>query len=92
MPTTLKDTAADGGVDSPGRPPTVKIRVAHAQGRAEADRAWIVQQGHHEAERVEAALRQRLSYATVFTHLEPIEDPRSYDDTRLDKEQARAAG
>jgi cation diffusion facilitator family transporter len=55
--------------------------------------AWTVQRGHDELERVEGALLEALPYATVFTHLEPIEDPRSYDDTRLDREQqAPAAG
>ena len=46
---------------------------------------WTVQQGHDEAERVEAALRDRIPYASVFTHLEPLEDPRSYTDTELDR-------
>jgi cation diffusion facilitator family transporter len=55
-------------------------------------RAWTVQRGHDEAERVEAALRDRLPYATVFTHLEPLEDPRSYDDTTLDRQRAQTAG
>ena len=48
-------------------------------------RDWSVQQGHDEAERIEAALRGAIPYATIFTHLEPIEDPRSYDDTTLDR-------
>jgi cation diffusion facilitator family transporter len=53
-------------------------------------RAWTVQRGHDEVERVEAALREALPYATVFTHLEPLEDPRSYDDTQLDRPGVRA--
>jgi cation diffusion facilitator family transporter len=53
-------------------------------------RAWSVQRGHDLVEAVEAALRARLPYATVFTHLEPLEDPRSYDDTKLDRERAGA--
>lgn len=53
--------------------------------------AWTVQRGHDQVERVEAALREQLPYATVFTHLEPIEDPRSYADTRLDRDQASTA-
>jgi hypothetical protein len=40
---------------------------------------------------VEAALRERLPYATVFTHLKPLEDARSYADTTLDREQSSAA-
>jgi cation diffusion facilitator family transporter len=47
--------------------------------------AWSVQRGHDLVEEVDAALRLRLPYATVFTHLEPAEDPRSFDDTTLDR-------
>ena len=54
-------------------------------------RAWSVQRGHDEVERVEAALREALPYATVFTHLEPLEDPRSYADTQLDRTEAPQA-
>jgi len=46
---------------------------------------WTVQDGHDMAEAVEAALRRRLPYATVFTHVEPVEDPRSFEDTALDR-------
>jgi cation diffusion facilitator family transporter len=52
--------------------------------------AWTVRQGHDVAEEVEAALRDRLPYATVFTHLEPIDDPRSFDDTTLDRRHSGA--
>jgi cation diffusion facilitator family transporter len=45
--------------------------------------AWTVQQGHDLAEEVEAAIRERLPYATAFTHIEPAEDPRSFQDTAL---------
>jgi len=48
--------------------------------------AWPVQRGHDVVEEVEAALGKRLPYATVFTHLEPAEDPRSFDDTDLDRQ------
>jgi cation diffusion facilitator family transporter len=47
--------------------------------------AWTVRQGHDMAEEVEDALRERIPYATVFTHVEPLEDPRSFDDTALDR-------
>jgi cation diffusion facilitator family transporter len=47
--------------------------------------AWSVQRGHDVVEEVEAALRGRLPYLTVFTHLEPAEDPRSFDDAGLDR-------
>ncbi len=51
---------------------------------------WTVQHGHDVAEEIEAALRAELPYATVFTHLEPVEDPRSFDDTTLDRDQPLA--
>jgi len=51
---------------------------------------WSVQRGHDLAEKVEAALREQLSHATVFTHLEPLEDPASFADTALDREDAQA--
>lgn len=47
--------------------------------------AWTVQQGHDLLERIEAQIRDRLRNATVFTHLEPIEDPASWRDTELDR-------
>lgn len=52
---------------------------------------WSVQRGHDVVEQVEAALRERLPYATVFTHLEPAEDPRSFDDTGLERPDAAPA-
>ena len=50
--------------------------------------AWSVQRGHDLVERLEAALAARLPHAHLFTHLEPAEDPVSFDDTRLDRERA----
>jgi divalent metal cation (Fe/Co/Zn/Cd) transporter len=49
---------------------------------------WSVQRGHDVVEEVEAELRDRLPYATVFTHLEPAEDRRSFDDTTLDRQSS----
>jgi cation diffusion facilitator family transporter len=46
---------------------------------------WSVQRGHDLVERVERALREALGNATVFTHLEPLEDPSSFADTGLDR-------
>ena len=46
---------------------------------------WSVQRGHDLLEQVEAQLRQALPHITVFTHLEPIEDPVSHLDQHLDR-------
>ncbi len=49
--------------------------------------AWSVQQGHELLERIEADIRRTVPNTTVFTHLEPANDPTSFDDTTLDREQ-----
>jgi cation diffusion facilitator family transporter len=48
---------------------------------------WTVQAGHDFAERVEEDLRKAVGQATIFTHLEPVEDPLSFADTELDRSQ-----
>lgn len=47
--------------------------------------AWTVQQGHDWSERIEADIRQAVSYAHLTTHLEPLEDPLSMADQELDR-------
>lgn len=44
---------------------------------------WSVQQGHTLLEEVEQAVREQLAPVSVFTHLEPKEDPRSWQDIDL---------
>ena len=46
---------------------------------------WTVQRGHQTLERLEADVRQVLSNVTVFTHLEPLGDAASWQDTALDR-------
>jgi len=46
---------------------------------------WTVQQGHNLLEHIESDLRSALPKVTVFTHLESIDDPASWDDTSLDR-------
>jgi cation diffusion facilitator family transporter len=46
---------------------------------------WTVQQGHDLLERVEEDIRRAVPDSTVFTHLEPIEDPVSFQDERLER-------
>ena len=46
---------------------------------------WTVQRGHSLLERIEADLRHDLPNVTVFTHLELLNDPASWEDTTLDR-------
>ncbi len=46
---------------------------------------WTVQRGHDLLERIEDEIRLALPNTTVFTHLEPLEDPASWEDTRLER-------
>lgn len=45
--------------------------------------AWSVQRGHSLLEKIESDLRHSLPRTSVFTHLEPIEDPVSWQDITL---------
>lgn len=47
---------------------------------------WSVQDGHDLLEEIEGRVRAVVPHSTVFTHLEPIEDPLSWEDTRLERE------
>lgn len=47
---------------------------------------WSVQQGHDILETIEAQVRELIPNATVFTHLEPREDPLSWGDQELDRD------
>jgi cation diffusion facilitator family transporter len=46
---------------------------------------WSIQKGHDLCEQIEAAVREVLPGAHVVTHLEPREDPVSWDDRGLDR-------
>ncbi len=46
---------------------------------------WTVQRGHDLLEEIEERVRAAVPYSTVFTHLEPIEDPVSFADIRLER-------
>jgi divalent metal cation (Fe/Co/Zn/Cd) transporter len=39
-----------------------------------------IQEGHDLVERLENDIRSRLPHVEVLTHLEPLEDPKSWDD------------
>jgi cation diffusion facilitator family transporter len=46
---------------------------------------WSIQEGHDLLETIEREIREVIPSATVFTHIEPIEDPRSWIDQDLDR-------
>jgi cation diffusion facilitator family transporter len=46
---------------------------------------WSVQQGHELMEAIERDIRHTLSPVSVFTHLEPVEDPVSWQDAALNR-------
>ncbi len=48
---------------------------------------WTVQQGHQLLEHIEADLHAEIKNATIFTHLESLSDPTSWDDTDLIREK-----
>lgn len=45
--------------------------------------SWSIQDGHDLLEEIEAELRTAVPDLSVFTHLEPLEDPRSWHDIEL---------
>jgi cation diffusion facilitator family transporter len=45
--------------------------------------AWSVREGHDLCERIEAEISAALPRCHPFTHLEPLEDPRAWDDERF---------
>jgi cation diffusion facilitator family transporter len=46
---------------------------------------WSVQRGHDMLENLELEVRRAIPDSTVFTHLEPIEDPAAWKDIGLDR-------
>lgn len=47
---------------------------------------WTVQRGHKLLERIEEEIRHEIDHVSVFTHLEPVEDPASWEDIQLDRD------
>ncbi|MBD2508796.1 cation transporter [Nostoc muscorum FACHB-395] len=46
---------------------------------------WTVQQGHDLCEAIELSIIQALPKSSITTHLEPLEDPVSWDDQELER-------
>ena len=51
---------------------------------------WTVQRGHQPLERIEDDFRHVVLESTVFTHLESLDDPASWDNETLDRGQNAA--
>jgi cation diffusion facilitator family transporter len=47
--------------------------------------AWTVARAHGLSEEIEARMRAMVPNAAIFTHIEPISDPASYEDQELDR-------
>jgi cation diffusion facilitator family transporter len=46
---------------------------------------WTVAQAHRLSEEIESRMRSMVPNASIFTHIEPISDPASYEDQELDR-------
>jgi cation diffusion facilitator family transporter len=47
--------------------------------------SWTVAKGHELLERIESEIRSAVPHSTVETHIEPLEDPASWEDQDLDR-------
>jgi len=52
---------------------------------------WTVHRGHELLEDIEARIRVAVPNVTVFTHLESLDDPASWDDQHLDRAESETA-
>jgi cation diffusion facilitator family transporter len=50
---------------------------------------WTVKRGHHLCEEIELAIAKALPNTFVTTHLEPLNDPTSWDDLELERKTDR---
>jgi cation diffusion facilitator family transporter len=46
---------------------------------------WTIHRGHHMVENIEADIRGVLAGVIIFTHLEPVDDPLSFQDIEIDR-------
>lgn len=49
---------------------------------------WTVQRGHELLEKIEADIRRAISDSIIFTHLESLDDPASWEDEGLERGKA----
>lgn len=48
---------------------------------------WSIEQGHQLVDQIEEDIRQALPNTNIITHLEPLDDPASFEDIELDRDQ-----
>ncbi len=53
---------------------------------------WSVKQGHDIAHGIECEIQERIAGSSVITHLEPIDDPISYEDVDIDRHPLPGSG
>ena len=53
---------------------------------------WTVMRGHALLERIETDIRRVMANTVVFTHLEPLNDPASWADEKLERPEPTAPG
>lgn len=53
---------------------------------------WTIAEGHHLAEDVEARVRESVPNTNIVTHVEPLEDPRSWEDTGIEAGDQNGSG
>jgi divalent metal cation (Fe/Co/Zn/Cd) transporter len=51
---------------------------------------WTVQRGHQLLERIENDIRHAVPDSMIFTHLESLDDPTSWEDETLDRRRNAA--
>jgi cation diffusion facilitator family transporter len=54
--------------------------------------SWTVRRGHSLLERIERDIREQLPHMHITTHLEPLDDPASWQDVGLERATESSAG
>lgn len=71
----------------------VRTRTAAARGFVSmhvlVPGGWTVQRAHDYAEKIESDIHDLLPQIAVFTHIEPVEDPASWQDMSIDRERSK---
>ena len=100
MPSQVGVAGVVSGVPTrrPTPPPARKSGVHALRTRAAGQRRfvsmhvlvpglWTVKQGHDLSEKIEGEVAEALPQSTFFIHIEPSEDPASFEDQSLDRER-----